>query len=272
MRACTVLARLGVVLIVIAQGWVLVRPRPLPLDSARRALVEDAARQLAERLPAAPPGRPSLVVAQFQRDPTGLATDAVRRAIDRAGGFAVQPASFWENARRVLGIGIDGLAPEAAATATGNRLDGDYLMAGRLHRLAARSEREEAALEAVLVDARVPSQAISVKAEVARDHSRGQTAARITSYAWPARLAAWLALVVLLPLTLAPWLLRAVECRSNAVNLGLLLGLAAAGTAAALAVTGFRLEGSCAALALAAAAATALGYNWVVLDKMDKIV
>ncbi len=271
-RAGTGLARLGVVLVVIAQGWMLVRSRPLPLDPARRALVEDAARQLAERLPAAPSGRPSLVVARFESDPTGVVTEAVRRAIDRAGRYAVRPASLWENVKRELGIENDELALEAAVTAAGSRLDSEYLVAGRVRSLAARTDRDEAVLEAILVETREPSQPVSLTAEVVHDRGRSQAAARVTSYAWPIRLVAWLALVLLLPLALAPWLHRALARQSNAVNLGLLLGLAFVGTAAAYAMMGFQLERGWAALLLVAAAVTALAYNWVVLDKMEEIV
>jgi hypothetical protein len=170
-RAGTVLARLGVVLVVIAQGWVLIRSRLAPLDPVLRGL-------------------------------------------------------------------------------------------------AAGADRDEA----VLVGVHQPSPASSLTGEVTRDDGRGQAAASVAGYAWPARLAAWLALVLLLPLALAPWLLRALACRSNAVNLGLLLGLAAAGAAAAYAMMGFGLASGWAAPVLVGALIAALVYNWTVLDKMEKIM
>jgi hypothetical protein len=162
-RAATTLARLGVVLIVIVQAWMLLRPGPLPLDSVRRVF-------------------------------------------------------------------------------------------------------------AVLAGAHESSQPIHVTAEVTHDRERLPEAASVASNAWPARLAGWLAMVLLLPLALAPWLRRALDCRSNAVNLGLLLGLALAGAGAAYGMMGLDLEGGWAALLLVAAAVVALAYNWVVLDKMEEIM
>ncbi len=98
--------------------------------------------------------------------------------------------------------------------------------------------------------------------------SREQTG---PAFAWPARALTWLAVVVMLPLAVAPLTRRMLEAESNAMNLALLAGLTAAGGLTAWALMEFRLAGWWAAPLLALAAGVAGVYNWFVLSKQEQL-
>ena len=257
-------------IVVAGHCWMTFRPKPFPLDEHRSDLASEVAGKLAESLPVPPVGRPTLIVAPFERDPTGRLTEAVRRAIDRVDLYTVQPATFVENALRELGVRRE-LAPKAAASVALEDVDSEYLLAGRVEKLSARSERDEALLGAVLIPVGSPDAGIALTAEAVHDRTAKAQNSPVETYPWPARLVGWLALVLLLPMAFAPLATRGLEMQSNAVNLAMLLGLTLVAGLAAFAMLGFRLDTGISATLLVAAVAGTLAYNWAVLSKLEEL-
>jgi hypothetical protein len=280
----------------IAYGWMMVRPRPFPLDARRTELADEVAGKLAESLPLPSVGRPAIVVLPFERDPSGSVTDAVRRAIQRVDRYAVQASSLWENVLRESGFGPQPVALEQAESLAASHLPGEYLLAGRVEMLSARTDMDEAVLEGVLVPvgsanpsgapmvevsgpqsshaapvAATPVRTVRLRAEAIHDHLAATRPAPVETYPWPARLVVWLLVVLLLPLVVSPLASRALERESNAMNLVMLLGLTAITGVAALAMLGFRLETAWSAVLLLAGVGLALGYNWMVLSKLEEL-
>ncbi|KPK61769.1 MAG: hypothetical protein AMK73_07775 [Planctomycetes bacterium SM23_32] len=253
------------------QGWMVVRPKPFPLDARRRELTEAAAAEVARSLPAPASGRPTVAVARFEGDSTGFVTDAVRRAVDRAGRYAVQPADLVENLRDELGLEQEALSPDAIAGADLGTLDADYALVGRVARLAATEETEEAVLEGVLIALRETAPPVRVTGRAGDAAESGRPQSGVRAYPWPARLASWLALVVLLPLVLIPLTGRGLAAESNAANLAMLLGLALVAGLAAYAMLGFRVDTWWAAALLVVGTMAALAYDWLMLSKQERL-
>ena len=251
------------------QGWMLVRPKPFPLDARCRVVAVQAAGRLAEKIPRPSAGKPTMVVSRFEGDPTGDVTDAVRRAVDRVGGYAVQPTTVLQNILRESGIEQEPLAPEAATSVDFKKLGTSYLLAGRVGALYARSDEDKAVLEAVLVAADGSSQPVRFSAEASRDQRQSAATLAVRSYPWPARLVSWLAVTLLLPLALAPLARRGLEKESSAVNLGMLLGLTLLSGLAAYAMMGFQLETALSAALLIGAAGVACAYSWALLSRIE---
>lgn len=276
------------------EGWLTLRPKPAPMDDHRADLSEELARKVAESLPVPPVGRPTLVVAPFERDPTGAVTQAVRHAIERVDRYAVQPASFLEILSREVGMHQQ-LSPEEATCLALEDFPGEFLLAGRVETLSSRSDGDNAAAEIALVprgmalpaeatpgmdlpslivdNAPLPwtAQPIRFTAEVRHDRTIGPAAKAILDDSWPAKLVGWLLLTAMLPLTLSPAAARGLEKQSNAINLVMLLSLTAVPGLVAFAMLGFEVQGAEAAIVLILATALALLYNWVVLSKLEQL-
>lgn len=271
LRPRMLVAVLGLSLTLGWQAWMIVRPRPLTLDSQRLEVAEEAAAGLAERMPRPEGENPTLAVGRFDNDPSGEVTEAVRLAIDRLDQYAVEPATVMENVRRELGLEEEPIAPENIGDLDLDKLDSDYLLAGRVRSIRTTGESDEAMLEAVLVSKHAPSERINLTSEAG--HGRNPSAAgdTVRSYPWPARLLSWVALVTLLPLVLAPIGCRGLERESNLVNLAMLLGLTSLAALVALAMLGFRIDTAWTAVLMAAGVVVAGAYNWAVLSKMEEM-
>ncbi len=257
--------------VVIWQAWMTLRPKPFPLDERRSALADEAALSLAESLPVPSVGRPTVVVAPFQRDPTGAVTEAVRRAIERVDRYTVRPKTTLQNAYRELGIREQPLRPEDATAVAMEQIDGEYLLAGRVRVLSARSDRDEAMLEGVLVPVGNAEAAVPLSGTMIRDYTVEAESLPIQTYPWPSRLVGWIALVVLLPLVVAPVVSRGLARQSNGVNLLMLLGTTLVSGLAAYAMLGFRVDTELAAALLVGGSAVALAYNWSILAKLEEL-
>jgi len=266
--------RLGIALlglVVFWQGWMLIRPKPFPLDPRREAMATTAAENLAESMPQPPLRRPTLVVTPFQGDATGKVTEAVRKAVDRVGRYAVQPTTTMQNVMRELGLAEQSLSPESIASVDLGNLGTDYLLAGRVGVLSATTDKDEAVLEALLVPAGSPSDTVRLCGEAVLDRSVTGIQRAIQSHPWPARLASWLALLLLLPLVLVPLVRRGLARESNAANLGMLLGLTLVTGLAAYAMLGFRLETVHSVISLVGGVGLALTYNWFLLSRLEDL-
>jgi hypothetical protein len=270
-RVRLVLAILVLASLAMAHCWLTHRSRSFPLDERRSELADEVARKLAESLPVPPAGRPTLLVTRFDHDPTGALTEAVRRAIDRVDRYTVQPPTFMEELLRRCGWSEKPLPPERARSLAVGGLSGEYLLAGRVRKLSARRDADEAALEAVFMPVGAADKGIPLAVEVVHDYTAPANRTSIEAYPWPARLVTWLIFTLLLPVLAAPLITRGLERKSNAVNLAIWLGLTLIGAAAAFAMIGFRLDTPASALLLIAALAGALSYNWLVLAKLEEL-
>jgi len=292
-RSRVMLPMLG--LAVLAQGWLLVRPQPVPLDTRRLELTDEVARKLAETLPPPPGRRPTLAVLPFDRDPTGAVTEAVRRAIARVDQYTVQPASLLERVITECGLMPNNVRLEAADELDTTRISGEYVLLGRVQVLSARSDRDEAVLEAVLLPvatpgqgtrggsspgAKVPGHGVSglhfaepvrFRAETVHDHQIAAKSARDGVWYQPSRLLIWLLLVLGLPLVAAPLIQRGLDRESNGLNLLMLLGLTAAAGLGAWTVIGMPIETSGGAGLLLFTLVLVFGYNWWLLSKLEDL-
>jgi hypothetical protein len=279
----------------VAQAWMTVRPKPNPLDARRLELADEVAGKLAESLPRPTLGRPTLVVMPFDRDPTGSVTDAVCRAIERVDRYTIQPPSLLENIFRQYGIPVQPVTPEAAESLAIENAPAEFLLAGRVQMLSARSDMDEASLEGVFIPiggvqdvqtlpAEAPigansmqapigslSRAVRLLAETVHDHTADTQPAPVETYPWPMRLVLWLLATLLLPVVVTPLVSRGLEKQSNTVNLLMLLGLTTVAGVAAFAMVGFRLDTAWGASLLVAGTGLALVYNWLVLSKVDEL-
>lgn len=175
-----------------------------------------------------------------------------------------------ENALGELGL-RQAVSPEAATSVAVDDVESEYLLAGRVEQLSARSDADQARLRAVFLPVGSPDKAVHLSADVLHGHTAKADSWSAESYPWPARLLAWLALVVLLPLAVAPLALWGLQRGSNAVNLAMLLGLTLLAALAAFAMIGFRLDSWLSAALLIAAAGGWLAYNWGGLVKLEKL-
>ena len=281
------------VAILLGCGWMALCPKATPLDSKRLELADEVAAKLAESLPMPPAGRPTILVLPFERDSGGEVTDAVRRAIERVDRYQIPSPSIWEHVLHQAGFGSQPVPLEQAETLARGKLAADYLLAGRVESLSARTDKDEAVLEATFASIGVPpSDSDSAKDSVGRSSATatlvpsGASPLRLCAeaihdhkslfdmlpwspYPWPARLIAWLLAAFLLPLATAPLLSRGLAAESNVVNLLLLLGLTALSASGAYAMVGFRINTVWTAGLSVVATALAFAYNWTLLDKLD---
>ncbi len=280
---------------VVGQAWMTVRPKPNPLDSRRLELADEVASKLAESLPRPTVGRPTLIVMPFDRDPTGSVTDAVCRAIERVDRYTVQPRSLLDNVFRQYGTPVHPITPEAAETLAIEDTPAEFMLAGRVQMLSARSDIDEAAIEGVFIpvgganetldptaeaviaasSTGLPtgslSRTVRLLAETVHDHATEEQPLPAETYPWPARLVTWLLVALLLPLVATPLISRGLEKQSNTVNLLMLLGLTTVAGVAAFAMVGFQLDTAWGASLLVAGTGLALAYNWLVLSKVDEL-
>ena len=257
-------------IVVAGHCWMTFRPKPFPLDERRSELADEVAGKLADALPVPAAGRPTLTAAPFERDPTGTVTEAVQRAIDRVNRYAVQPASFTQNVFAEMGMREE-LSPEHAAMAAADDLKTEYLLAGRVEKLSARTDMDEATVTAVLVPTGLPECAVPLSVQVVHDHAATASQSGTETKAWLTHLVNWLMLAVLLPVAAAPAFMHGLKLRSNAFNAGILLALTFAGGIAAFAMLGFRLDTAISAALLIAAVTVALSYNWLILTKLEEL-
>lgn len=78
-------------------------------------------------------------------------TEAVCRSIERVDRYSIPPVTGWQNALEQLGVRPEPVGPEQAAALANEDFEGEYLLAGRVRMLSARSDCDEALLEAVLI-------------------------------------------------------------------------------------------------------------------------
>ena len=202
---------------------------------------------------------------------------------------------IWENVLGQAGLGSQPASPEEAENVAKGKLSANYVLAGRVESLSARTDKDEAVLEVAFVPVAVPAaagrpaeslaggpsvaaaaaasgpRAIRFRAEALHDRTSllGRVAAG--SYSWPARVVVWLLLAALLPLAAAPLLSHGLEKRSNGINLLMLVGLTAMAAVAAYALAGFRLDTVWTAALSVAGTCLALLYNWSVLEKLQTL-
>lgn len=264
-------------LAVAAQGWLLVRPRPLPLDARRLELTDEVARKLAESLPVPAVERPTLAVLPFERDPTGVVTDAVRRAIERVDRFTVLPPGLLDRVQAEYGWTRNSVSLDKADELDLARVPGEFVLVGQVQNLSARSDGDEAVLEGVLIRnassrASPPKEkAVRIRAEAVYDHRSAAALAGAAAWYPPSRLLIAALLVLGLPLVAAPAIQRGLDRQSNAVNLLMLLGLTAAAGTGCWGVVGASLETGLGAALLVLTLVFALGYNWWLLSKLEEL-
>ena len=264
-------------LAVAAQAWLLLRPQPLPLDERRLVLTDEVARKLAESLPVPAAGRPSLVVLPFERDPTGSVTDAVRRAIDRGDRYTVLPPSLLERVATECGLTLNPVRLEAADELDLARIPGEFVLAGQVQNLSARSDGDDAVLEGVLIrnatsrESSPERKSVLLRAEAVYDHRAAAKLAGMTAWFRPSRVLIGLLLVLGLPLAATPLLQRGLDQQSNAVNLLMLLGLTAATGAGCWIVVGMPVETALGSVLVALTLGFVLGYNWRLLSKLEEL-
>lgn len=283
-------------LAVAAQGWLLVRPGPLPLDDRRLELTDEVARKLAESLPTPAAGRPTLAVLPLERDPTGAVTDAVRRAIDRVDRYTVLPPSLLERVVTECGLTRNTIRLDGAEELDLARIPAEFALVGHVQSLSARSDSDEAVLEGVLIhNASSPGEAVydhrvsppgppwaqegsvvqegsvRLRAEVVHDHRPAAKLAGMAAWYQPSRLLFWLLLMLGLPLAAIPLIQRGLDRQSNAVNLLMLLGLTAAAGLGVWAAIGTPIETGLGAALLVLTLVLALGYNWWLLSKLEEL-
>jgi hypothetical protein len=292
--------RLLVPLLAIAAAgefWLSVRPKPCPLDERRVRLADEVAAKLAESLPVPQVGRPSIIVLPFERDPTGSITEAVRRAVERVDRYAVEPASLWENTCRKIGFDLAPVSVDRVESLPASGIPAEYLLAGRVVTLSARSDMDEANLDAVFIPVGVtnldvgepkpvtavseqaiggrplgePNHLLRLRAEAAHDHraEAGSTAAGL--FARPDRLLFWLLTALLIPLIFASLITRGLARESNGLNLAMLLGLTVLAGTAAWALLELDPKTGSGATLLALTVAIGLAYNWCILSKLEEL-
>lgn len=253
------------------QAWMMLRPKPFPLDDRRRVAIEGAATKLAGEMPVPQSVRPTLQVAQFEGDTTGFVTDATRRAIDRRGRYVVQSAGITQNLMKELGIPERSISPDMLSSFDVKGLKCDYLLAGRVLRLSDDGDIAEAALEAGLFEVASPPGVKRLVVEARHGPPDGAGRRAVRSHPWPLRLLGWLAFALLLPLVLTPLVRRGLSKESNALNLAMLAGSMSVAVVAAYAMIGFRHDTWWSAALLLPAAASALAYNWLVLSRQERL-
>lgn len=280
-----------------AQGWLLVRPPAVPLDSRRLELTDEVARKLAESLPPPAAGRPTLAVLPLERDQTGAVTEAVRQAIARVDHYSVEPASLLERMITECGLMPNTVNFESAEELDTTQLSGEYVLLGRVQVLSARSDRDEAVLEGILIPAgqslggqrrqhqvasapdsghgvsglRFRTEPVRLRAEAIHDHRPAANVASVTAWYQPSRLLIWLLILLGLPLVAGPLIQRGLDRQSNGLNLLMLLGLTTAAGLAASTVIGMQIETGVGAALLVLTLALALGYNWWFLSKLEDL-
>jgi hypothetical protein len=278
------------------QAWLLLRVQPIALDARQLELADEVAHKLAESLPRPTAGRPTLVVMPFDRDPTGGVTEAVRRAIARVDHYTVQPPGLQERLITRCGFALTTVSFASAEQLDTAGLGGEYVLLGQVQILSARSDRDEAVLEGILIPARssadsrrsqrvadsadsmrgpagpqAPSRVLRVKGEAVHEHRPVTMASGLAAWCQPARLVAWLVFVLCLPLAVARPIQHALNRESNGLNLLMLLGLTTAAWSAAWAVIGRSAETGVGTALLVLTLAAAFGYNWWVLSRLEHL-
>ncbi len=274
-----------------------VRPTSSALDDRRGQLAQEVAVKLAESLPVPSAGRPSIVVLPFERDPTGSVTDAVRRAVERVDRYQVEPVSLWENLCRRLGFRVEPVNMDDAPGLGKHSIPADYILAGRVVTLSARSDMDEATLEGVLAaigtgtvsktgsepvtevgtgalatgQVADSESVIQLRAEAVHDHRAegNQTASGIFSQ--PTRWLVWLMTAFCVPWLFASMLTRGLAEESNGLNLAMLLGLTGVSSFAAWALLELPMETQTGATLLVLTVILGFAYNGYFLTRLEEM-
>lgn len=264
-------------------GWrLLSAPSPPPeMDALVERAVGEAVAEAARALAAQEELRRLYLTPLAGDVPTGRVSWRLRDAVSRLEGFQVlevpeeASAGVTDLVSAFLGTHIEALVSptRARARALQEAARAEGLVVGQVW-LADGAEEVRVAVDLELVDAAAGRTVAAHEGRPVRFEKTWFALPyyryRVQGWAWWARLGGWLVFILGLPFVLVPALRPALRSRSNVVNSAVLVGLTAADTLVAAALTGFDLGGA-GGLVLVVLATVAAGlWNYGILDELEE--
>lgn len=267
------LVALFLLVLVVVEGYLLVRPGGDELGFLRRALADRACAEIVEDLPRQN-GVYSLAVLPLAGDPDGFVTAKLRDTVRSSGKYELMDDSFFHKIWRELGRRDVPVADFDGAMTAARKAGVDFALFGEIVEFETTENRAALKLNLRLAD-RSARQAV-----FARTYERAEGGGALSSAYWRAhvadsskgqRLLIWVLVVLLLPILTAPLIRRVTEEESNAWNLALLVIYTAIDTGLAFALTGFWVPGLTTALVLIGALLVSAYYNYRIASLIEEL-
>lgn len=260
----------GLLMLVLAwQFWVFLQPRPRVLTPEEANAVQLLARDVGDRLAVQVQGPARFGVAHFIGDERDALTDAVREELATRAGWTVEQGSIIEKFLEDIGRAIARATSIEEIVQAGQKVELDVLVAGRVLALETTNGAGRAVAQVYAYDLRPGAWVVRETLTAAWTPNALQQAGRRMQQASPmARLAIWIAVVVLLPWLTAFATHRALERKSNFSSFVVLGSYTLAGVALAMALTGFAVQGGGAAARLLFALVLCALYNYWACERI----
>lgn len=244
------------------QVWMFARPRPQPLTPAEAAAVEKTCDDVAARIRQAAPPPARIGVATLIGDDTGQVTASLKLRLASVSGYTVLTES---PIRRFLGDVSEAVAnasnPEEVMRA-GQSVSMDVVVAGRVLAIGQTNEAGQVSLQVFAYDTRPGRLAVSETLNVQWTPTWADKAAASIAESSPLlRWSIWLAVVGLLPWLTSFGVVWAMEKKTNAASLALVLTYTVVGMGLLVALFRPALDGAGDVFKLVLALALCAGYT-----------
>jgi len=243
------------------EGYLLLKPKPTPLDEPRQKVAEEACWQAVRKLPQLPPGA-QVAVLRLVGDRTGYVTDRLRAILERSGACRQPEPSMIQRAMKELQVNESEIGTAEQAVAAGKGMNVPFVLSGRVSGFHSDRDTGRICLELTLADVPAAKTVSKMTVAVPGPADAGRLA-------WHWRALIWAAVVAVLPLVTWPVVRKVLSTESNPVTAAALLVYSLAAWVLAYALAGFAVAGW-AALLLVVAFLIGLAYNYLAFCLIER--
>jgi len=268
-----------ILVFVLWQGWVFIRPRPRTYAAAEVEAIREVCRQLADDLSAAlkknrnvsEAGKlPRIGIAHLLQDPSDQATVVLRETLKAGAEWTVEESSVIQKFLSDVTEAVANATTLDEVLHAGRRVELDVIVGGKVDNVIQRDEDSaSAAITFLVYDLRQSNELI--KKSVSAQWESGVVARGRRGFInmHPAlKVLIWLAIVGLLPWVTSPATHHALERKSNLAGFVLLTAYTAVDLLCGLVLAGFHIAGAANSLWLIGAFLLCAGYNFWTCEKI----
>jgi len=268
-----------ILVFVLWQGWVFMRPRPRTYAPAEVEALREVCRQLADELSTALKENrgttdagelPRIGIAHLLQDPSDKATAVLRETLGRGEEWTVEESSVIQKFLSDVTDAVANATTLDEVLHAGRRVDLDVIVGGKVDSVTEQGENSaSAAITFLVYDLRQGNELI--KKTVSADWESGVVARgrRGLINMHPAlKILIWLAIVGLLPWVSSPATHHVLERKSNLASFVLLTAYTAVDLLCGLVLAGFHIAGAANSLWLVGAFVLCAGYNYWACEKI----
>jgi hypothetical protein len=261
--------------IAVWQGYLILKPRPLPPDELQRELIDDLVWDITEQLPNELDDIESIAILPFGGVEQGpFVSEALTKSMRRAGDFKVRDQSLVDRIMRELGIEQAPVADLNEALRAGHAMGVDAVVFGTLERFKRKKDFASARLELMVADVNADRNVYAESFKRRQDVISLNPADfldNIRRSPFLNRTIVWLLFTLLFPAVLFPFINRLLALESNLVNFLTVLILSLTSFCFAYFLMGFSASGFFEWVFLLVALGLSFVYNYFICSKLEDL-